>query len=309
VAIRKHLARLDCILDWRLGIIDAPIEDVLFGQARAVRWLLPPEGSGWADPFFDEPGKRLLFESLDDRGFGSIVEAPLAAEGGSWALGDPSTVRFPGPAIHRSFPRVQDLGDRTVLTCEMIAAEHLSLFDLSDGSPTGEEMVRPTAMADPLIIEFDGRTWIIGCHPDGPDGTVVGQFHDGRRWRDASWSSLVIGATGARPAGGAVKFFDDVVVPFQISDPWYGAAVELRKIDRLDETHFVTTPVGRLEPNDFGVDRFHTVNAVGESATVVDGAISRSAIGTGRILTRASSLLKKSVKDPASVTAWFGRGW
>jgi len=77
-------------------------------------------------------------------------------------------------------------------------------------------------------------------------------------WRACRHNPVVLDATAARPAGAIISNAGVHLRPVQDCEAYYGAAVGIWRIDRIDNHGFEQTHIARIESKQFGVHTFNS---------------------------------------------------
>jgi hypothetical protein len=260
---------------WRVGIVDAPIEEVAAGRAPVEpRWLDLdlPRDEYVADPF-PAPGRddAVLAEHFSYRtGTGRLVRIDLGRTTRMTTL----SVPFPE---HASYPFVVVGADPPTCVPQITRAGGVHAFELlADGSELGSErtVIAGVEARDPTIVHRDGRWWCF--FTDGRHGAMS---HLHVWWAESltgPWSPhegnpVKIDVRSARPAG--TPFVVDGVLhrPAQDCSRTYGGAIVINRVDLLSTTEFSEVPVATIRPTGTWRDAAgcHTLSAWG-ARTLID---------------------------------------
>ncbi len=277
--------------DWTCGVIAAPIADVagLSGKERqvqalrSVRWMTPPRGEFYADPFGHRIGSsgaiRLFFERLDWRKNRGEIATATYADG---RFGDVRTVLETG--THLSYPFTLELDGATGFVPEHAAAREVAHVATD---PEGNVVATTTMLADaPLIdttfVDWGGRTWAFATMDTTTHNTDLFVFHADSLagpWRPHPLNPVKTDVRSARPAGTPFVVDGRLYRPAQDCSTHYGSAVSINEIVTLSEVSFEERVVARVEPTANGGYRYglHTISQVGDM-TLIDGARKRLAL-------------------------------
>ncbi|MBL8330144.1 MAG: glycosyltransferase [Rubrivivax sp.] len=265
---------------WCIGVIDAPVHEVLTRERLEVRWITKPQASGyWADPF-GVPGDpdKLACEYFDERtGKGSIELLTLEADGG---------IRFRerldvGQREHASFPASFEMDGRRFGLAETAALRKLTLHEVdAQGywSPLAD-LLTDVAAADPVLFKAEGRYWLAYTDVDLGALDNLCLMHAEQLqgpWQPHANNPVKVDVRGARMAGRPFEHEGRLYRPAQDCLLRYGHAVVLHRIEHLSPERFEETVVRRLEPDPKArlAHGLHTLSAWGER-TLVDAKIER----------------------------------
>lgn len=249
----------------RAGFADEPFAPVI-----------PPRGTGWADPFpFARDGRSWLFiEEIPGRGKGVISVMEMLPGGG---FGAPRRVLE--EPFHLSYPNVFEHEGRTYMVPETAQAGQVRLYR-SEHFPGGWVLDRVlldgVPGTDATFLEHGGEWWMF-VNVRAPGGSSWDELH---LYRSASrlgpyephpLNPVVSDVRRARPAGPVAVRDGRLFRPAQDSSGWYGRALAVMEITRLDRTGYEEVEAARLEPDLVpGSFCLHTLVA-GGMLEIVDG--------------------------------------
>lgn len=228
--------------------------------------LLPDEGRQYyADPFLIEHlGRSFLFmeEFLFETGLGRIVVAEMK-EGGATR---------PRPvleeAYHLSYPNVFVYGGEVWMIPESGANACVDLYRAVEFPFRWRREARlltGVIAYDATLLRVVDGWWMFAAtrnfRATGWDSLSVFCAPDLQGpWRPCASNPLVLDARASRPAGNIISTGDAHLRPVQNCEAFYGAGINLFRVDRLDPGGFEQAKVAEIGCEDFGV---HTYNAVG----------------------------------------------
>jgi glycosyltransferase involved in cell wall biosynthesis len=262
---------------WRIGVIDAPIDDLIAGTVnRPVRWITEDSlGGYWADPFGlpDDP-TRLACEFFDEKtGVGRLETLELGAD-------DRIVSRVPievGTGRHVSFPSIFEIEGRRYGLAETVSARECVLHEVGvDGSwQPLFPLLRGVAAADPALFRHEGRYWLAYTDADLGERDNLCLHHAERLegpWQPHANNPVKVDVTCARMAGPLFTHGGALYRPAQDCLKTYGAAVVVHRVLALTPQVFDEVEVRRLWPDPSGAcpDGLHTLAAWG-GRTLVDG--------------------------------------
>ncbi|MCW3797597.1 hypothetical protein OMW55_07245 [Sphingomonas sp. BN140010] len=306
-SLRKQYRSLFRHQQWRIGIVDAPIEQVAGlsggGGEMPVRWLSNPPGRFLADPFAVE---------LEDGNGGSAL---LLAEDYSWskARGRISAVLLNEPApsqpeiifdlpYHMSYPYVFWHDGRLFCVPETNEARQVSLYAYDQANMTWARervLIEGRRLADSTLLQWQGCWWLFAT--DEEDQSLV-NLHAWMApnlrgpWREHPANPLKSDIRSSRPAGRPFVYKGALYRPAQDCSLVYGGAVAVNRVDCLTPTQFRETTVHVVRPfREWHVrDGLHTLCAMGER-TVIDAC---QEVFVGRALKAALARKVKRVSFP-----------
>ena len=272
--MRDALTRHD---DWNVGVIRAPIADVVAaGASQPIEWFARRPGRFAADPFGVSRGEVLhvFFEDYDQReGRGRIAYRAIGAEG---AMSDVEMVLDPG--VHASYPYLVEDDGAVFMLPETSAANELVLYEASDfprGWRRAAVLLQGVPVVDASVVRSDDRWWMFGGRADRGSAHNLFIWHAPRLtgpWTPHPANPVKTDARSARPGGTPFVVDGALYRPSQDCSMTYGGRVTVSRIDRLTSTSFSETPTASIgpPPGSPQPDGFHTISAAG-SITLVDG--------------------------------------
>lgn len=238
--------------------------------------LEPPAGRSWADPFLVRfEGQTLLFveEWLNRERRGRIALVRLDE---ALRPSEPETVL--AVEGHLSYPQVFAWQDAWYLLPEQAARGGLELYRAKSFPTTwayDRTLIADPPLADATIAEIDGRWWLFAA-AKAPGGTAADELllfsadQPLGPWRPHPRNPVLSDIRTARPAGPLIRRDGRWYRPAQDGSVDYGWALNLNRIDRLDDDGYRETRVARLQPTwDKGVIGTHTVSEV-DGLTAID---------------------------------------
>ena len=241
------------------------------------KFLRPPSGRFWADPFPVKVGDRyfVFFEeflyqtnkahiSLIELGKGQKPTAPVTVLERPYHLSYPFIFEWKG--THYMIPETGDNGTVELYRCKTFPHEwEFEKVLLEARNPT-----------DATLIEFEGRWWMFVnieepgvrvnweelhlFHADSPLGP----------WTPHSRNPIKSDVRNSRPAGRLFYKADNLYRPAQDCSKRYGYATVINKVTRMTPDEYVEEEVARITPDwDKKVIGTHTLNSADE-LTVID---------------------------------------
>lgn len=277
---RRVLRVADTVLrhdDWRIGVIEAPIREVVDAAGRLpIRWLAASNGRFAADPFgLERDGVlHVFFEEYDHAlSRGIISHLAIAADG---TASEPEAVLDAG--VHASYPFVVEDGGSTFLLPETAAAGRLTLYEavefprrwrpaatLLDGVPA----------VDATIVQHDGRWWLFATRLDRGANHNLFVWHAPELlgpWTAHQANPVKTDARSARPGGTPYAHDGRLFRPAQDDSFAYGGRIVVNEVDVLTPRlfHERSIQVVAPEPGSPFPDGLHTLSAAA-GRTLIDG--------------------------------------
>jgi hypothetical protein len=245
----------------------------LISEGRGEFTFLPDDGRRYfADPFvMRHNGRTLLF----------VEEFPYNTMRGRIAVAEIENgghVTSPRPALeesyHLSYPNVFEHDGEIWMIPESGANATIDLYRAAE-FPTRwvreARLLEGVVAYDATLLHDEAGWWMFAAtrlrRGTGWDSLSIFSASDLRGpWRSCERNPAVLDARAARPAGSIISSTCGYLRPVQDCEAYYGAAIGLWRIDRIDGEAFEQTQIARIVSNNFGV---HTYNAAG-ALEVVD---------------------------------------
>jgi hypothetical protein len=265
--------------DWHVGVIDAPISDVIASSGDIkVRWLPGHRGRFAADPFGIERDGVLhvFYEDFDQRtARGTISHLEIAADG---TAGESEPVLDPG--VHTSYPFLIEHGGRTFMMPETASARKLVLYEAIEFPRRWQPaatMLDGIPAVDASVVEFGGRWWMFATRIDRGANHNLFIWHAPELvgpWTPHVANPVKTDSRSARPGGTPFVADGKLYRPTQDDSLVYGGRVVVNEVMVLTPRAFVERPVGAVSPQRGSAypDGLHTLSGAG-TRTLIDGNI------------------------------------
>jgi hypothetical protein len=241
---------------------------------RDVRYLTPPDGRSWADPFVVRWQDRhfIFFEEiLHDLDKGRIGVMQVDSSG---------SATYAGVALehdhHMSYPFIFSWRSELFMIPEEGASRQVRVYRCA-GFPdrwVPEQILLEGVRAVDTTLHFDGQCWWMFVNMGIEGGSMDDECHlfYGTRplgpWTPHKRNPVRTGLDNTRPAGALFERRGTLYRPTQDCSSRYGGAVVINRVVRLDRDEYAEEPAFRIESRR-GITRTHTLNSC-EGATVVD---------------------------------------
>jgi hypothetical protein len=262
---------------WALGYRFKSSPDDRNETFYKYKYLMPPPGRFWADPF---PLKRdgayfVFFEDakLDpERGHISGVE--LTRTG---ARGEPFKVLERD--YHLSYPFLFEWRGELFMLPETSANETVELYRCASFPNAWQQekvLMEGVRLFDATLAEVEGRWWMFAT--SGPEGVTVpcDELHlfyaDSPLgpWRPHRLNPVKTDGRGSRPAGALFRRGSNLYRPAQDCSKHYGYAMTINRVLRLSTDEYREEAVSKILPRwRKGLISTHTLNTCDE-LTVID---------------------------------------
>jgi hypothetical protein len=276
----RYPFRKKTVLQWKLGIrqnttplIESTAPDPLAG----FRWIEPPRGHFWADPFLlENAGNRwVFFEDFSYReGRAGISCAEVSVDG---ELGTPISC-LTSSQFHYSYPYMIRDGANILLIPESYDSDTVDLFRcrrFPDQWEYHRTLLRGK-FVDTSIWQHEGIWWMLTTIADPhPRATRLLLFYSdslGGDWHFHPANPLSTDVRNNRGAGRIFFHQNHWIRPSQTASPTYGYSFSLNRITELTRTTYAETLIKTITPATVrGLSGTHTYSWV-DQVEIVDGA-------------------------------------
>jgi hypothetical protein len=247
---------------WGIGWRFDPVSSLLHQRSASFWAAMGGTRSYLADPFpFCHNGEHFVFveEFLYAKQRGCISVLRLDRTG----AGEPRIVLE--DTHHLSYPFVFQQDGEIWMIPESAEAGTVALYraiDFPNRWVREGNLIEDLEAFDATLMRHQDSLWIFAslraCRSTSWD--MLGLFHADRLtgpWTPHAANPVLMDAAISRPAGAFHRAGGRWLRPVQDCSKAYGRAISLCRLDRLDETGFAQTPVGRIECESFDC---HTYN-------------------------------------------------
>ncbi|MDI2091011.1 glucosamine inositolphosphorylceramide transferase family protein [Commensalibacter oyaizuii] len=292
---------------WRLGIIKAPIHEVISKQeVQHVYWLdEEPKLKFLADPFgLYKNNKLYIFaEAYDYRNRHGYIEL-LVFNHLLQLLDRRPVLQEPW---HLSYPMIiEDRGEIYMLP-EAYKSGKTTLYKAIEFPYRWEKVKQfnfPEIVIDPTVTFYQGLWWMFYTSADSGysrQGNLSVAYTDDLM---GSWSlhpsnPVRITPFSARPGGNAVVTKKGIILPTQNCTRTYGGSLSFLQITTLTPNSFEAHVVGSLKTNtifDSYRNGIHTLSAAGDYTLIDAKQIIKRPFH--RLITDSNYYVKRCIKSP-----------
>jgi hypothetical protein len=241
------------------------------------RWIDPPKGSFWADPFaFEINGKCWLF--FEDYSYrqrrAHIACAEISAQG---ALGTP-LVCLDDPGRHYSYPHIFRAGSDIFMIPESANSDSVTLFRCQQFP---DKWVREATLlqgkfVDTTVWEHGGLWWLMttSAEPSSRAGSLLLFYSESVRgeWHFHPANPISTDIRRNRGAGRVFRNHTQLIRPSQSCAPSYGYSFTFNEITELSKTSYSERSFKTITPDACkGLSGIHTYNHAG-NLELIDGS-------------------------------------
>jgi hypothetical protein len=276
----KYPFRRPSVQHWRIAcrVNGTPLSD--FNNSAPdfsrFRWIDPPRGHFWADPFpFQHEGKYWAF--FEDYSYQKKRAAIACAEISPQGELGPPRICLEHPAHHYSYPHIFRAGSEIFMVPESIDSNSIDLFRCRQFPDQWvlETTLMEGEFVDSTIWEHEGLWWLAttSAQPTSAAGSLV-LFYSSSLTGDWQFHPQNPISTDVRTNRGAGRVFrsdDGLIRPSQSCAPTYGYSVTFNQITELSKQNYSERPLLTITPEHWnGLSGIHTYNREG-NVELIDG--------------------------------------
>jgi hypothetical protein len=263
---------------WRIGIrmnAAQPLGSAADHHMEEFRWIEPPQGHFWADPFAIEVDGKYwaYFEDYSYKtSVGRIACAEIGADGN--LISPASCIEQPGK--HYSYPCVFRFGTDLFMVPESGGSNSVDLYRCEEfpAKWARQSTLFQGKFVDTTIWKQSGLWWLMttSAHPDSRAGSLLLFYADSPlgEWKFHPANPISTDIRTNRGAGQVFPADGKWIRPSQSGCPNYGRSFSLNEITELSPQRYAERPLTSVEPWG-GLCGVHTYNRVGP-VELIDGA-------------------------------------
>jgi hypothetical protein len=271
--------RRETVQHWKIAsrvnarpLYDSPPDSDLTG----FRWIDPPQGHAWADPFiFANDGKLWAF--FEDYSYekkrAGIACAEVSKEG---AFGPP-VLCLDHPSHHYSYPHVFRAGGGIFMIPESFDSNSVDLYRCQQFPHqwVHEANLLDGKFVDTTIWEHEGLWWFTTTSADpGPGAGSLLLFYSASitgDWHFHPSNPISTDIRRNRGAGSVFRNHNRLIRPSQSGAPTYGYSFAFNEITELSKQRYSEQPLKTITPEHWeGLSGVHTYNWAG-NVELIDG--------------------------------------
>ena len=249
-------------------------------DGSGFRWIEPPCGHAWADPFiFEQAGKYWLFfeDYVYEKKRAGIASAEISPQG---ELG-PVLPCFDHPLRHYSYPHVFRAGPEIFMIPESFDSDSVDLYRCVEFPHRWR--VETTLLAgkfvDTTVWNQDGLWWLATTSADPAPGAGALFLYYAEsltgEWKFHPMNPICTDIRRNRGAGRVFRSQNRLIRPSQSCAPTYGYSITWNEITELSTERYAERPLKTLGPEHWkGLTGVHTYNCAG-NFELIDGQTPR----------------------------------
>jgi hypothetical protein len=282
ILIKKVISypfRRKMVQHWRIGIrIDGkPLYDSDGdSDLSGFRWIDPPQGHAWADPFvLEHNGKRWAF--FEDYSYQEERAGIACSEISAVGEFGPLLPCLSNPGRHYSYPHVFRAGSEIFMIPESFDSNRVDLYRCREfpNHWVHEATLLEGKFADTTIWQHEGLWWLTTTSADpGPGAGPLLLFYSASLtgdWHFHPGNPICTDIRRNRGAGCVLRMNKRLIRPSQNGAPSYGYSIAFNEITELSRQRYSERCLKIVSPQYLeGISGIHTYNSIG-NLEVIDG--------------------------------------
>ena len=291
ILIRKAISypfRRKTVQHWRIAsrvsarpLYDSDADADLCG----FRWLDPPPGHAWADPFvFEHEGKCWAF--FEDYSYQEGRAAIVCSEVSALGEFGPPLLCLNHPGHHYSYPHIFRAGSEIFMIPESFDSNTVDLYRCQQFPNIWihESTLLEGKFVDTTIWEHEGLWWLMTTSADPcPGAGSLLLFYSATLngdWHFHPGNPISTDIRRNRGAGRIIRTRKRLIRPSQSCAPSYGYSVAFNEITELSKRRYSERLLKTITPEHWrGISGVHTYNSAG-NLELIDG---RSSVPRKRV--------------------------
>jgi hypothetical protein len=270
ILLKKALSypfRKKIVQHWKIAVrANAPPLFEPQTNPGGFRWIEPPKGHAWADPFgFEHEGKHWLF--LEDYSYqtmrGSIACVEISEDG---VCGEP-LVCLENTNCHYSYPHIFREGSDIFMVPESFESNSVDLYRCQRFP---NEWVHDSALmqgrfVDTTLWQAEGLWWLATTSAEpAPGAGFLWLYYSGSlrgKWQFHPANPISTDIRTSRGAGRVFRYGNQLIRPSQSGAPTYGYSLSFHEITELTPLRYAERPLKTITPEHWpGLAGVHTYN-------------------------------------------------
>jgi hypothetical protein len=243
---------------------------------NGFRWMDPPQGHFWADPFaFEREGVCWAF--FEDYSYQEKRAAIVCSEVSSQGTLGPSVVCLSHPTHHYSYPHIFRAGSEVFMIPESYDSDTVDLFRCREFPHhwVREATLLQGKFVDTTVWEHDGLWWLAttSADPSARAGALLLLYSASLTgdWHFHPANPISTDIRRNRGAGRVFRSHNRMIRPSQSCAPSYGYSVAFNEILELSRERYSERQVKTIGPEHWeGLSGIHTYNCAG-NVELIDG--------------------------------------
>jgi hypothetical protein len=230
------------------------------------RWIDPPEGHAWADPFgFEHEGKQWLF--FEDYSYetmrGSIACAEISEDGACRER----LVCLENPKCHYSYPHVFGEGSEIFMIPESFESNSVDLYRCRrfPNEWVHDSVLMQGRFVDTTLWQAEGLWWLATTSAEpAPGAGFLWLYYASslrEKWQFHPANPISTDIRTSRGAGCVFRHGKQLIRPSQSGAPTYGHSLTFHEITELTPLRYAERPLKTILPEHWpGLAGVHTYN-------------------------------------------------
>ncbi len=282
VLLKKALSypfRKETVQHWRIAsrINGVPLVDSnSAADFGGFRWIEPPIGHAWADPFvFEHEGKYWAF--FEDYSYAKTRATIACAEVSPQGDFGPPLLCLEHPAHHYSYPHVFRAGSEIFMIPESYDSNSVDLYrcERFPNHWVHAAQLLEGRFVDTTVWEHEGLWWLATTSADPVPGAGSLWLYSATSldgdWQFHPENPISTDIRTNRGAGRVFQSRNRLIRPSQSCAPTYGYSFTFNEITDLSRQHYRERPLQTITPEHWeGMAGTHTYNGAG-NIELIDG--------------------------------------
>jgi hypothetical protein len=273
--------RKEKVQHWRVAMRQGAVPLFeLHGDCSGFRWIEPPRGHAWADPFlFEHEGKYWgFFEDYSYATMRGSIACAAISESGEW--GRPITC-LEHASCHYSYPYIFRDGSEIFMIPESYDSKSVDLYRCEEfpNRWVREAVLLEGPFVDSTVWQHEGLWWFATTSADPMPGASSLWLYYSRsltgEWKFHPRNPISRDIRYSRAAGRVFRHEGRLIRPSQSGAPTYGHSITFHEITDLSTQGYSERAIQTITPEHWkGIAGVHTYNRAGD-LEVIDGRSAR----------------------------------
>ena len=238
---------------WALGIIKKPVNKLINTlEPPEIRWIEPPEGQFYADPFLIKKNKAsyIFFEDYSYKDGKGRISYIVTKDFETFSDAKPIIETM----FHLSYPSMVENEGKYYCIPEQYSSGEVALYEATSFPDKWEKkatLLKNFSGVDPTILKHDNLWWMFIANHKDNDSSKLYLFYSEKLegpWQPHKNNPVKIYPNMTRPAGAIFKHNGMLIRPAQNCRNTYGGSTLFYEIIKLSSAEFKEILIGELFP-------------------------------------------------------------
>ncbi len=239
---------------WALGIIKKPVNELINTlEPPEIRWIEPPEGQFYADPFLIKKNKAsyIFFEDYSYKDGKGRISYIVTKDFETFSDAKPIIET----TFHLSYPSIVKNEGKYYCIPEQYSSGEVALYEATSFPDKWEKkatLLKNFSGVDPTILRHDNIWWMFCGNQKDRGQCKLYLFYSDKLegpWLPHKKNPVKIFLKKARPAGAIFKYNGNLVRPAQNCTRTYGGSTIFYEIETLTIDDYKEIFIGELLPD------------------------------------------------------------